>query len=111
MKANRALIRTFPKMFLRDQFRVGTSNECAVGNKKQRAGRSAHLRVRPKSRANRPTLLTMMGAVPGHPVIGIASLASSVIQQSIRDKWIGWDSDTAVAALAANPDRKTIRCL
>jgi hypothetical protein len=50
-------------------------------------------------------------AVPGHPVIGIAALASSVMQQSIRDKWIGWDSDTAVAALAANPDRKTIRCL
>jgi hypothetical protein len=50
-------------------------------------------------------------AVPNHPVIGIAALASSVIQQSIRDKWIGWDSDTAVAALAANPDRKTIRCL
>jgi hypothetical protein len=50
-------------------------------------------------------------AVPNHPVIGIAALASSVIQQSIRDKWIGWDSDIAVAALAANPDRKTIRCL
>ena len=50
-------------------------------------------------------------AVPGHPVIGIAALASSVIQQSIRDKWIGWDSDTALAALATNPDRKTIRCL
>jgi len=50
-------------------------------------------------------------AVPNHPVVGIAALASSVIQQSIRDKWIGWDSDTAVAALAANPDRKTILCL
>src|SRR5258708_4298757 len=50
-------------------------------------------------------------AVPYHPVIGIAALASSVIQQSIRDKWIGWDSDSAVAALATNPDRKTIRSL
>jgi hypothetical protein len=49
-------------------------------------------------------------AVPGHPVIGIAALASSVIQQSIRDKWIGCDSDTAVAALAADPNPKTIRC-
>lgn len=48
-------------------------------------------------------------AMPGHPVIGIAALASSVIQQSIRDKWIGWDSDGAVATLAANPNRKTIR--
>jgi hypothetical protein len=50
-------------------------------------------------------------AVPNHPVVGIAALASSVIQQSIRDKWIGWDSDTALAALAANPDRRAIRCL
>jgi hypothetical protein len=50
-------------------------------------------------------------ATPGHPVIGIAALASSVIQQSIRDKWIGWDSDGAVAALAAKPNRKTIRRL
>ena len=50
-------------------------------------------------------------AVPNHPVVGIAALASSVIQQSIRDKWIGWDSDAAVSALAANPDRKVIRCL
>ena len=50
-------------------------------------------------------------ARPYHPVIGIAALASSVIQQSIRDKWIGWDSDNAVAAIVANPVRKTIRCL
>jgi Druantia protein DruA len=46
-----------------------------------------------------------------HPVIGIAALASSVIQQSIRDRWIGWDPDTAVAAFAANPTRKLIRRL
>jgi hypothetical protein len=30
-------------------------------------------------------------ARPGHPVIGIAALGSAVVQQSIRDKWIGWD--------------------
>jgi hypothetical protein len=56
-------------------------------------------------------ILVRDGAAPNHPVIGIAALASSVMQQSIRDKWIGWDSDVAIAALAANPDRKTIRCL
>jgi hypothetical protein len=50
-------------------------------------------------------------AIPYHPVIGIAALASAVIQQSIRDKWIGWDSDCAINALAAKPDRKTIHCL
>src|SRR5205807_5040648 len=31
-------------------------------------------------------------AAAGHPVIGIAALGSSVIQQSVRDKWIGWDA-------------------
>ncbi len=31
-------------------------------------------------------------AVPGHPIIGIAALSSSVVQQSVRDKWIGWDA-------------------
>src|SRR5947207_14901441 len=50
-------------------------------------------------------------ATPYHPVIGIAALASSVMQQSIRDKSIGWDSDSVVAALAARPDSKTIHCL
>src|SRR6185437_11909365 len=49
--------------------------------------------------------------VPFHPVIGIAALASSVIQQSIRDKWIGWDSDTVLADLAARPSRHKIRSL
>ena len=47
-------------------------------------------------------------AIPNHPVIGIAALASSVIQQSIRDKWIGWDSDTVVASLLANPSRRKV---
>jgi len=35
-----------------------------------------------------------------HPIIGIASLGSSVIQQSERDKWIGWHNDVAVEFLA-----------
>jgi Druantia protein DruA len=50
-------------------------------------------------------------STPYHPVVGIAALASSVIQQSIRDKWIGWDSDTALAAITANPTRKIVTCL
>jgi Domain of unknown function (DUF4338) len=32
-----------------------------------------------------------------HPVIGIASLASSVVQSSVRDKWIGWDAEGIVS--------------
>jgi hypothetical protein len=41
-------------------------------------------------------ILVRDAAVPNHPVIGIASLASSVVQQAARDKWIGWDTGTAV---------------
>ena len=41
-------------------------------------GRSLSILIRDKAR-------------PGHPVIGIAALGSAVVQQSIRDKWIGWD--------------------
>lgn len=32
-------------------------------------------------------------AVPGHPVIGIASLSSAVPHLPVRDKWIGWTSE------------------
>jgi hypothetical protein len=42
------------------------------------------------------SLLVRDSAAPNHPVIGIASLASSVVQQATRDKWIGWDSGTVV---------------
>jgi hypothetical protein len=50
-------------------------------------------------------------ARPYHPVIGIAALANSVVQQSIRDRWIGWDSESAVARLCASPDRRIVRSL
>jgi hypothetical protein len=38
-------------------------------------------------------------AKTGHPVIGIAALGSAVVQQSIRDKWIGWDVQSVESAL------------
>jgi hypothetical protein len=41
-------------------------------------------------------ILVRDAAAPNDPVIGIAALASSVVQQSTRDKWIGWDGDTVV---------------
>ena len=50
-------------------------------------------------------------AAPGHPVIGIAGLGSSVVQQSVRDKWIGWDAAGAVATLSALPRRKLLQWL
>jgi len=42
------------------------------------------------------TILIRDAAAPCHPVIGIACLASSVVQQSSRDKWIGWDAESIV---------------
>jgi hypothetical protein len=41
-------------------------------------------------------VLVRDAAAPCHPVIGIACLASSVVQQSSRDKWIGWDAESIV---------------
>jgi hypothetical protein len=41
-------------------------------------------------------ILIRDAAAANHPVIGIASLASAVVQQSTRDKWIGWDGDSVV---------------
>lgn len=42
-------------------------------------------------------------AAPFHPVIGIAALGSSMAQQSLRDRWIGWESDTFIQSLRSNP--------
>jgi Domain of unknown function (DUF4338) len=46
-------------------------------------------------------ILVRDAAAPNHPVIGIASLASSVVQQLKRDEWIGWDGDTVVEKFMA----------
>jgi len=35
-------------------------------------------------------ILVRDGAVPNHPVIGIAALTSPVVQLRARDRWIGW---------------------
>ena len=52
-------------------------------------------------------ILIRDAAVENHPVIGIACLASSVVQQSARDKWIGWDSESAIQhfRVSLNPKR------
>lgn len=38
------------------------------------------------------TILVLVrdAAVPKHPVIGISALSSAVVQQTVRDNWIGW---------------------
>ena len=37
-------------------------------------------------------ILIRDAAAPNHPVIGIAALGSSVVQQKVRDELIGWDA-------------------
>jgi hypothetical protein len=45
-------------------------------------------------------ILVRDAAAPNHPVIGIAALGSSVVQSSVRDRWIGWDAEGASEKLA-----------
>jgi hypothetical protein len=45
-------------------------------------------------------------AVRHHPVIGIAALASSVVQQGSRDAWIGWRAQEFIAELREKPSRR-----
>lgn len=48
-------------------------------------------------------------AAPFHPVVGIAALGSSMAQQSLRDRWIGWDSETFIQALESKPSAQMAR--
>jgi hypothetical protein len=50
-------------------------------------------------------------ARPFHPVMGIAALGSSVVQQSVRDQWIGWDKDSAIREFCDSPTKKKMRRL
>ena len=66
----------------------------------------------------RHTWLTPLRSTPGrtmpllirdraaihHPIIGIAALSSSIVQQSERDKWVGWRGEDVLHELDTNPD-------
>lgn len=54
-------------------------------------------------------VLVRDAAGPNHPVIGIAALGSSVVQSSVRDRWIGWDLDGTCARLECMRPKKAIR--
>jgi Domain of unknown function (DUF4338) len=57
-------------------------------------------------------ILIRDAAAPNHPVIGIASLASSVVQQSTRDRWIGWDARSVVERFtSAQKPKKSVQWL
>jgi len=53
-------------------------------------------------------ILMRDAAAPNHPVIGIAALGSAVVQQAVRDQWIGWESKKALERLLLlSPQRLT----
>jgi Domain of unknown function (DUF4338) len=54
-------------------------------------------------------LLIRDAAAPNHPVIGIAALGNSMAQQTLRDVWIGWDSNTFIKHIQENPTAKWCR--
>lgn len=56
-------------------------------------------------------ILVRDAAAPNHPVIGIASLGSSVVQQDLRDRWIGWHPATFVETLTAAPSVAAVKRL
>lgn len=61
----------------------------------------------PKSVPGRSMMILVRdAAAPNHPVIGIAALGNSVVQQKQRDEWIGWDSGTFAQGLADKPSTK-----
>lgn len=51
-------------------------------------------------------VLVRDAAASNHPVIGIAALGSSVVQHSLRDKWIGWHPDVFLERVMAQPTSK-----
>jgi hypothetical protein len=53
-------------------------------------------------------VLVRDAAGPNHPVIGIAALGSSVVQSSVRDRWIGWDLEGTCARLERMRPKKAI---
>ncbi|MCZ2152960.1 MAG: DUF4338 domain-containing protein [Bryobacterales bacterium] len=52
-------------------------------------------------------ILVRDAAAAHHPVIGIAALGSAVVQQRVRDKWIGWDAEQGLELLLKNPSAAT----
>lgn len=45
-------------------------------------------------------------AAANHPVMGISALSSPIIQIRERDAWIGWNPETFLERVRANPTRK-----
>ena len=54
-------------------------------------------------------LLVRDRAAAHHPVIGIAALASPIVQISERDDWIGWQPEKFVEAMSHKPSKPLAR--
>ncbi len=56
-------------------------------------------------------VLVRDAACKHHPVIGIGALGSAVVQQSVRDRWIGWHAANGIPPLLDKPVPATARWL
>lgn len=54
-------------------------------------------------------LLIRDAAAENHPVIGIAALASALVQLTVRDQWIGWTPQTFISEICNHPSTKWAR--
>lgn len=59
-------------------------------------GRSLPILIRDRAAAN-------------HPVVGIASIGSAVVQIAERDQWIGWQTNSVVSAISSEPSLRWAR--
>lgn len=48
-------------------------------------------------------ILIRDAAAENHPIIGIAALGSPIVQQKLRDAWIGWDEDSILKKITSCP--------
>lgn len=55
------------------------------------------------------SILIRDAATPFHAVIGLAAVSSPIVQIAERDAWMGWETDTFVQVLSAEPTDKAAR--
>lgn len=56
-------------------------------------------------------VLVRDGAAANHPIMGIGSLSSAVVQLTARDTWIGWEPNAVVEHLVAYPEGRWLTWL
>lgn len=54
-------------------------------------------------------ILVRDAATPYHTVIGLAAISSPVVQIAERDRWMGWETDQFIAAVADEPTIEVAR--